>query len=237
MRLIFILFFFGYFIQINNATNQPELVSDIYSDSLQAKPDTLKSFLLKKEQLFCYSPHLHNQNSTLFNKILLGTGYASSFNVSMGLYLLVAPDYITNWHKVDKFKLPTIFKQYHASFTKPPVIDTDLWFVNYIGHPYQGGFYYNSFRSQGATVLQSSIFCFCQSVLWEYGWEAGMEQPSIQDLIVTPLLGILVGELSHVATLQLSKNGYTWYEKLLVCLIDPTYAINNGFKVKRVIKY
>jgi len=155
----------------------------------------------------------------------------------MGLFLILAPDNITMWGRDDKFKLPVILSQYRSTFIKPLVFDHDLWYINYVGHPYQGAYYYNSIRSQGATVFQSSIFCLGQSFLWEYVWEGGMEQPSIQDLIVTPVFGILLGELSHVATLQMSKNGYTWFEKVLVCIINPSFAINNGFKVKHTIKY
>ena len=54
-----------------------------------------------------------------------------------------------------------------------------------------------------------------------------------QNLITTPFGGILVGELSHVATIKMSKNGFYWYEVALVCLINPTYALNSKFKFKR----
>jgi hypothetical protein len=215
------------------AQTQSELSAKIIADSLQTKPDTLKSFLLKKEQPFLYSQQFHNQSASIFSKILLGTGYVFSYNTCMGLFLVLAPANITMWGRDDKFKLPVILSQYRSTFTKPPVFDHDLWYINYVGHPYQGAYYYNSIRSQGATVFQSSLFCLGQSFLWEYVWEGGMEQPSIQDLIVTPVFGALLGELSHVATLQMSKNGYTWFEKVLVCIINPSYAINNGFKTHK----
>jgi hypothetical protein len=86
-------------------------------------------------------------------------------------------------------------------------------------------------RSQGATMLQSSLFCFAQSCLLEYVWEGGVQQPSIQDLIVTPVLGSLVGELSHVATVKMSKNGYAWYEKAIICFINPAYALITDLKL------
>ena len=69
-----------------------------------------------------------------------------------------------------------------------------------------------------------------QSVVWEYVWEGGLEQPSIQDLIVTPLGGIILGELSHRATLAMRNKGFQWYEIILTCIINPAYALNNGFK-------
>ena len=164
--------------------------------------------------------------------MLRASEYIMGYNVTIGLYLAIAPNYITKWDKDDKFQLKTILNQYHQSFTSPPVIDKDLWIVNYIGHPYQGGFYYNTLRAQGANTLQSSLFCIGQSLIWEYCWEGGLEQPSIQDLISTPLAGILVGELSHAATIKMSRNGFRWYEAVLVCILNPSYALNNGFTLK-----
>ena len=237
MRFILIFSFIGCFFLFVQAQTESEVSAKIIADGLLTKPDTLKSFLLKKEQPLFYSPQFHNQNVTIFNKILLGTGYVFSYNACMGLFLVLAPDNITMWGRDDKFKLPVILSQYQSTFTKPPVFDHDLWYINYVGHSYQGAYYYNSIRSQGATVFQSSLFCLGQSFLWEYLWEGGIEQPSIQDLIVTPVFGILLGELSHVATLRMSKDGYTGFEKVLICIINPSFAINNGFKVKRITKY
>jgi hypothetical protein len=194
--------------------------------------DTLNSFFVKKHPPYLFTSNLHHKESTLCNKLIRANFYVMGYNIAMGAYLAVCPEYISKWNKKEKFQMTAIIHQYHESFTKPPVFDKDLFIVNYLGHPYQGGYYYNALRSQGADVWQSSLFCLGQSFLWEYGWEAGMEQPSIQDLFTTPLLGILAGELSHVATIKMSRNGFRWYEIGLVCLINPVYAINNGFKFR-----
>lgn len=198
--------------------------------------DTLNSIFVKKNPPFLYSARINHQDDGLCCKMWRGTLYVTGYNITMGTYLLVAPEYISKWNKKEKLKLTSIKNQYHRSYTEAPVIDCDLWYINYIGHPYQGGFYYNTVRAQNATIWQSSLFCFGQSLLWEYGWEAGMEQPSIQDLITTPLLGIVVGELSHVATLKMSRNGFRWYEAAVVCLINPSFALNNGFRDKHSVK-
>ena len=217
--LLFFLFFLIF--SSGNAQNQ-----SFDSNSIK---DTLSSSKYTNQD-YNYSVYFNHQEESFCNKMLRGTKYVVGFNLTMGAYLVIAPENISKWGKKDKFKMPTIINQYRESFTKPPVIDHDLWYINYIGHPYQGGFYYNTVRAQGASFWQSSLFCIGQSVFWEYGWEAGMEQPSLQDLITTPFIGILVGELSHVATIKLSKNGFRWYEAALVCIINPSYAINNKFK-------
>ncbi|MFT3753141.1 MAG: DUF3943 domain-containing protein [Paludibacter sp.] len=193
----------------------------------------ISAFSAGKEQSpQLYDVDLNHYNAPLGNKILRGVAYSMGYNLTMGTFLLLSPNNITMWNRGDKFKWSIIRSQYQSSFTKPPVWDKDHWYVNYVGHPYQGAYYYNNMRSQGATVLESSLFCLGQTVLWEYAWEGGMEQPSIQDLIVTPVVGSVLGELSHRAALSMGKNGYRWYEKVFICFINPTYAINNGFKRK-----
>lgn len=147
--------------------------------------------------------------------------------------LLAMPESVSKWNPDTKFDGERIRNQYISTFTNPPHIDHDLWMINYVGHPYQGSIYYNSLRSQGATIVQSSVFSLGQSLIWEYLVEGAMEQPSVQDLIVTPVLGTVLGELSHRATLGMKKNGFKWYEKVATCIINPTYVVNNGFKIRR----
>jgi hypothetical protein len=134
------------------------------------------------------------------------------------------------WDKEARLNFDGIAEQYKWTFSRSPVFDHDLFVVNYLGHPYQGGYYYNTLRSQGASAWHSALFCLAQSVLWEYVWEGSVEMPSIQDMIVTPVLGSLFGELAHVATVKMSRNGFTWYERIIVCFINPPYVMNNGFR-------
>ncbi|MDO9154007.1 MAG: DUF3943 domain-containing protein [Paludibacter sp.] len=171
-------------------------------------------------------------------KFWRGCGLSAGLNTSLGLFLLLLPESITKWERSDKFKLSVIKEQYKLTFTQPPVIDKDLWYVNYVGHPYQGAYYFNTMRSQGVDFWTSSLFSLGQSTLWEYVLEGSMEQPSIQDLIITPVLGSIVGELAHRVTLDMRKNGFEWYEKVVVCIINPAYVFNNGFRVqKKTYKY
>jgi hypothetical protein len=197
--------------------------------------DTLKSFLIKKDPSFLYSLPLKNNNRSLGVKLLHGTTLSTAYNLTIGATLLVLPEHISMWDKSERFKWEAIKQQYKSSFTTPPVVDQDMWYINYVGHPYQGAYYYNNVRSQGATVLESSLFTTAQALLWEYVWEGGVEPPSIQDLIVTPIAGIILGELFHVATIKMGRNGFEWYEIAAVCILNPSYAINNGFKKRSKI--
>jgi hypothetical protein len=199
--------------------------------------DTLKSFLVKKTPPYVFKANLNHHERSLGHKILMGNLYSMGYNTIILSGLIFAPESLSKWeNKEEKFKFSTIMSQYKSAYTKPPVIDEDLWVTNYLGHPYQGAFYYNSFRSQGATMWQSALFSLGRSLLWEYVWEAGIEQPSIQDLIVTPVVGSLLGEFTHVATIAMSKHGFKWYEIAAVCVINPAYAVNNGFRFNKPVK-
>jgi hypothetical protein len=116
----------------------------------------------------------------------------------------------------------------HRAWNEPPVWDEDHWEINYIGHPYAGSLYYNTLRSQGASFTESLLFSAFISTSWEYFFEALAEQPSIQDLFVTPLAGALIGELSHQATLAMKRNGTTTLEKVLIVIINPVHAVLEG---------
>lgn len=167
---------------------------------------------------------LRNESANFGRKLMRSSLLVLGFNSGITSLLMVMPEDISKWNKKN-YK-----NQFKKSYTSPPVFDKDKWYINYVGHPYQGTIYYNSLRSQGAKAWQAALFGLGSIALWEYTIEAGFEQPSIQDLIVTPVAGALLGELFHFSTIKMSKNGYKWYEKAFVSFFNPAFAINNGFK-------
>lgn len=174
-----------------------------------------------------YGIRLRNQEGSFGRKMWLGTLPILAFE-AVGYGILAAlPSEISQWEKGD-FNRFTY--NYENTFTKPPVFDHDKWYINYVGHPYQGALFYNAVRSQNAKIWQSSLFCLSHVLFYEYIIEGGAEQPSIQDLIVTPITGILLGEGVHRATMAMAKNGFKWYELTAVIILNPMFAINNGFK-------
>jgi hypothetical protein len=141
--------------------------------------------------------------------------------------MILLPKRITNWEEKYWLYFGLNFKR---AYTKPPVWDKDPWPVNYIGHPYQGAVFFNSLRSQNCSFWASAAFNLFHTLLWEYGPEAIMERPSIQDLITTPVTGITFGELFHFLTKKMRRGGFTIGEKILVTLINPAYVVNNGYR-------
>jgi len=223
----FFLFFLFLIIGLNNGYTQKD---SIITDSLVV---TSNNDSLVKKGKKRYKPYydtithhfkLRNEEAKFGKKFLRGSLINLSYNSAIASLLLILPEDISKWNKSN------YGNQFKKSFTHAPVVDKDKWYINYIGHPYQGTFYYNLIRSQGAKIWQSSLFCLGSVWIWEYTIEAGFEQPSIQDLVVTPAAGILLGELFHFSTIKMSKNGFKWYEKMFVSIFNPTFAINNGFK-------
>ncbi len=150
------------------------------------------------------------------------------FGSMMGV-LMILPRSVTKWED-DYFEEALL--NINRAFTKPPVWDKDDWKMNYVGHPYAGSIYYNLIRSRGGTQFQSFLFNAFISTGWEYLYEGFAEQPSTQDLIVTPVIGSFVGELSHQATKMMKKNGFNLFEKIVTLVINPAYVVMNGYQVR-----
>jgi hypothetical protein len=148
--------------------------------------------------------------------------------VASGVVLAFMPQNFSRW---DSDVLSRARDNFKRAWTSPPVWDEDVFFHNYLGHPYAGAFYYNMVRSQGATAWQSFGYALFQSTFWEYVIEAWAEQPSIQDLFITPVIGSLLGELFNRWSLHILRSGrLNLAEKALVFFINPGYVINNGFR-------
>lgn len=150
-----------------------------------------------------------------------------SMEAACSITMIMLPVSFTKWEEEYWLYFDDKFIR---AWTEPPVWDHDEWVANYLGHPYQGAVFYNSIRSQNVSFWAATGNVLFHTWLWEYGIEAVMEQPSIQDLIVTPLAGVFFGELFHYLTLRFKKGGFSTWEKVAVILFNPCYAINNGLK-------
>ncbi len=172
---------------------------------------------------------LRNQDASIWRKM----GRAQLFIggtelLCMGI-LMAMPKEVTKW---EPGFLESAKKNLKRAFTTMPENDEDAWGFNYVGHPIAGSLYYNSIRSQDATIFQSFLFSFAQSAIWEYVIEGMAEQPSVQDLIITSIFGTILGEASHMATISMRRKGFNWLEKITVIVINPFYVVNNGFRTK-----
>jgi len=78
--------------------------------------------------------------------------------------------------------------------------DTDRFGMNFFAHPYSGAGYFNSARDAGYNIYESIPFAVGGSLMWEYFGENS--RPSYNDIVNTPVTGILLGEMSY----RLSSN-------------------------------
>jgi len=121
------------------------------------------------------------------------TGYfAIPALVVMGV-LYALPEDISNWDK-DKISWDDGWNRWPENVKKWR-FDEDKNWINYIGHPYFGSSYYIYARHYGFSRLESFWYSFAVSTIYEIGIEAWAEPVSIQDMVVTPILGACLAEL------------------------------------------
>jgi len=191
--------------------------------NLQTSVINLTDTFLPKQSNF---PLLRNEQAGIWKKVgraELLIGGAELVGITV---LILSPKDVTGW---SPDWTQDAWRNVKRSLSTPPVWDDDDWQLNYIGHPIAGSIYYNSLRSQNASIFHSFLFATAQSFIWEYIIEATAEKPSIQDLIVTPIAGAVLGESAHRLTMNMRRNGFNFFEKVFVLIFNPLFVLNNGF--------
>ncbi len=188
---------------------------ELHIDSVHVKPGTIydtpysRTFSMPDKKGLAY-------NTTA----LYGAGF-----VTLGVLELL-PEDATAWNKTELRKTP-VFKRWWKHVSHAPVWDGDNAVFNYVLHPYGGAAYFMSARSRGFNMWQSALYSAAVSTLfWEYGIEAFMEYPSIQDLIITPVFGSMIGESFYKAKRYIVAHDYyllgsRFLGGLVAWLIDP----------------
>ncbi len=141
------------------------------------------------------------------------------------------PEEISKWDKSKGFS--GMIDNYSENIKAGPVVDKDDWAVNYIGHPLSGAAYYTLVRHQGYSAMESFGYSVVMSTFfWEYGIEAIAEIPSIQDLIITPIIGSLIGEGFFRLKHRITENGGTLlgskkFANFMTVVMNPAGALSN----------
>lgn len=106
--------------------------------------------------------------------------------------------------------------------------DDNQFSTNHIDHPYHGQLYFNSFRSNGYNLLQSSIATAAGSYIWETAGET--QSPSINDFVNTTFGGILLGEMLHRVSRNIigrGRNGrHRKGNEFTAFLVNPVNGLN-----------
>lgn len=128
-------------------------------------------------------------------------------------------------------------RTYKRTFTLPPVWDRDSFSWNYVVHPAMGSFSYLSYRNKRAHWAEAFAGAAVNSAIYEYIIAGGTQQPSINDLIVTPVLGSLLGEGIYQLKKRLLRDHHlNFIEKVAITLSDPFEVIYYGFNYRKICK-
>ena len=114
----------------------------------------------------------------------------------------------------------------HQNVTGRWVLDDNAYFVNQLGHPYQGSFPYTAARSAGLGFWTSTAFPFAASALWEVAGET--EQPSINDQVTTTVAGIVLGEVLFRASDWVRGDGRSAWRTAAATLLAPMATVNRA---------
>ena len=163
------------------------------------------------------------------------TNYMAFMHVAAAGIIFLLPESVTKWDKSD-MSFSTVTDKWARNVKSGPVWDGDDWAINYIGHPYQGAAYYVVARHSGYDWKGSFLFSTILSTfMWEYGFESFAEVPSTQDLIVTPIIGSILGEVLLNGEERITENrGRVLGSRLLgdisLFLINPAGSAINALQ-------
>jgi hypothetical protein len=90
--------------------------------------------------------------------------------------------------------------------TNEVTFDGDHFNTNSVGHPFDGTVYYQIARGNGLSPPAAFISTFLASTFWEYFVELP-ENPSLNDLVITPSAGAVIGEATYRLGRYLSQSG------------------------------
>ena len=154
--------------------------------------------------------------------------------------IALLPEDISNWDKEQG-----IFNKWSENVKAGPVWDRDNGPLNLIGHPYFGGVYYQVARKSGYRQWDSFMYSALMSTFyWEYGIESFAEVPSIQDIVITPVLGWVYGEWAFTTEMNIrADNDEVFGSSILgstaLILLDPVDSLSVGINSlfgKEIIK-
>jgi len=172
-----------------------------------------------------------------YEKLVKELAYMQVFAIASIGAIALLPESVSKWSAEDKAFVDgqELLNKHADNIAKGPVLDNDTWAINYIGHSVAGSYFYVWGRQSGLTWQESAILNALMSTFyWEYGWEAFAETPSIQDLIITPVLGSMLGEGTNYLYNKLMENDGKIYDSVVLGnigrgLLNPIGELNKIF--------
>lgn len=212
-------------------TVSPVMVQSLRIDKALTDNIHKENFKLVPSKVNIYDlPYSMTANYPNYKRLALNTGVLYGAGVLTLGVLYALPEDATAWNKSETINTPP-FKRWWRNVKRGPVVDKDNFIFNYVLHPYGGAAYYMGARSQGFNILYSALYATgISTIFWEYGIEAFMEIPSLQDLIITPIAGTLMGEGFYILKRHIVANDYRLFGSpilgnIVAYLIDPVNEV------------
>ncbi len=211
-----------------NEIARPANTYNYASNSTFEHLTTVDEFYKEPFQLSLFDPKNGEDSARLWSQSKSIFGYG--FGVAGAIWLM--PEDISQWDKDG-----SAFKKWGEHVIEGPVWDRDVGWINFIGHPYFGGVYYQAARKSGYRQWDSFMYSVLMSTFyWEYGLEAFAEVPSIQDLVITPVLGWVTGEWAYQTEMDIRKGGGTVMGSELLgdislFALDPVDSLGHGINL------
>lgn len=162
--------------------------------------------------------------------LISDTRYFISYQFLVLGIIYMMPEDVSGWSSEQKHGDP--FDKWAYNVTHPHW-DRDKWYINYIAHPYFGAAYYVRARERGYDPDTSFWYSNAMSLSWELGLEAMAERVSIQDVIVTPTFGKLVGDYFmkiRRPIVSRPRITHSYGDKLVLFVTDPIGSFNDFFR-------
>ena len=176
-------------------------------------------------------------------RLVYNTGLCFGASLLDFAFLWSLPESSTQWDK-DKIRKEGLIKQWGKNLESGPVWDEDGFFFNWVTHPWVGAVYYMNARGSGFKRWESFVYSTLMSTLfWEFGVENFIEIPSWQDLIITPIVGSLIGEVFYIWKGKIIRNERNvlnsyFLGRISLFVMDPFNELLDmfGYKTKNKIQ-
>jgi hypothetical protein len=157
------------------------------------------------------------------------TLYFAGYQFAAVAILYAMPEDVTGWSVEDKQNYS--MSKWWNNITEPQM-DSDDFYLNWVVHPYWGASYFVRARERGYSNMQSFWYSTLLSTMFEFGAEALAEEPSYQDIVLTPALGSLLGAwFMQVREGERERSDLRGYrstsDKWIWVLTDPLGSLNH----------
>lgn len=215
-------------------------VRDVYGDTQPLLMQPTKPIDLRFEKKSSFSDYKEEEKTlgsdfdefvkeNLFTYTMLwtGRGLYDPGNVKL-IFTTPLSKYlhnITGWQGCNGIKADKgLCSPKRKPFSNPPLWDGDLIKTNLVQHPVFGASSYLYYRARGYDRTASGLASFLTSALYEYTVEGFKQSPSLNDIILTPGLGVPLGIVLEETSNRLAKSD-SQALRLMSYVVNPTRAV------------